>query len=803
MSKKASAEKPAVATDARDTLPSAREKLVSLAVHVLVPMLLAYPALAGNFLINPRSDQYTAGFSFREFARSYFAEHGSIPQWNPYLYGGMPFVDAMHGDTFYPTAWLRLFLGTGEGMTWGMILHVMLAGWFAFLFFRSLGLSFMPALIGGIAYQIGGNLAGLVSPGHDGKMFVGAMFPLGLLLVTRGVRDGKRWTWGALAVVIALQVLSPHPQLLQYSLLITGSYAVFLALGKGSEESIPRAIGLRRLGYALGSVALGMIMGAIQYWPVRHYVNWSPRAGGAGWDHAVSYSMPPEEVINFALPEFSGLLENYWGRNNIHYHSEYVGVIVLVLAGLAFGKWASAVRRRLVLFWGITASVALIWAFGGYFPLFYRIIYEIVPGTKFFRAPSIMLLFVSFTIATLAAFGVQRLLTRETRQRYVLGAAGAIVLLGILGLSGALTNLGVAIGGPERGEVGRMMAGDLRVGAIRMLLVGLAGCAVIYGFMRGMLPRTVALWVLAGLVAADLWSVERRYWQFMPPASVTFSSDATIEYLQSQPGPFRVLAFKGGTGPNGRDTYLVKAGLMAHGIQNVLGYHGNELGNYQELAGGPRYENATNRNFLELANTRYILTDVASLGIEGSAVVAGPVRNAAGNDVYLHTLPWQTSYAWVTPTIVKAPDEQVLATLLNPRFNVRSAALFDSLAPVQSENVQTAPEPIDIETRVTQYGPGFATIELATPAPAKSALVVSENYYPGWTATVDGKPAPIGRADYTFIGVGLPEGAQRVELKFDNAPYRTGRAVTLIALVAALLIWVVGVIAERRRGTGV
>ena len=53
-----------------------------------------------------------------------------FPLWNPYLMGGMPYVAAMHGDIFYPTFLLRLLLPTDVAMTWGFVLHLMLAGVF-------------------------------------------------------------------------------------------------------------------------------------------------------------------------------------------------------------------------------------------------------------------------------------------------------------------------------------------------------------------------------------------------------------------------------------------------------------------------------------------------------------------------------------------------------------------------------------------------------------------------------------------------------------------------------------------------
>jgi len=245
-------------------------------------MTLAYPALAGQFLINPRSDQYKAGYAFREFAAGWLRSGHGFPQWNPYLLGGMPYVAAMHGDIFYPTFLLRMVMPTDRAMTWEFVIHIVLAGLFTYQFLRAWGVSFYPALVGGLAYMLSGPIAAYASPGHDGKLFVSALMPLALLLVTRVVRDGKHWAVGALAVTVGLAVLSPHPQLLQYFLLTSGAFALYLAFADTGAGKLDRATAIRRLAFAGGAVMIGLLIGAIQFLPVREYVPWSPRGGGRG-----------------------------------------------------------------------------------------------------------------------------------------------------------------------------------------------------------------------------------------------------------------------------------------------------------------------------------------------------------------------------------------------------------------------------------------------------------------------------------------------------------------------------------------
>src|SRR5690242_3060694 len=129
-------------------------------------LTLGYPALAGKFLVTPVSDQYIGGFPVRDFAAQSLKAGDGIPLWNPYIFGGMPYVAAMGvGDIYYPTQLLRLLLPVDVGMTLGFMLHLVLAGVFTWMFCRAMGLGFYASLVGGVGYMMSGPVAGLVSPG--------------------------------------------------------------------------------------------------------------------------------------------------------------------------------------------------------------------------------------------------------------------------------------------------------------------------------------------------------------------------------------------------------------------------------------------------------------------------------------------------------------------------------------------------------------------------------------------------------------------------------------------------------------
>ena len=103
-----------------------RPALLAAAAFLLAALTLCWPMLAGRWLLG--DDQYVGGYGFRLFGAEMFRATGRIPEWNPYLFGGLPFIAAQHGDIFYPTAWLRWFLPIDTAMNLGFFAHIVLAG---------------------------------------------------------------------------------------------------------------------------------------------------------------------------------------------------------------------------------------------------------------------------------------------------------------------------------------------------------------------------------------------------------------------------------------------------------------------------------------------------------------------------------------------------------------------------------------------------------------------------------------------------------------------------------------------------
>ena len=772
-----------------------RPALVAGLVFALAGLTLCWPMLAGRFLVSGQSDQYVAGYAFRSFGAEFFRAHHRIPEWNPYLFGGLPFIAAQHGDVFYPTAWLRWLLPVDTAMNLGFAAHLVLAGCTMYALLRALRTGWGGALVGGLAYELTGIVASLVKPGHDGKLFVSALAPLALLAVLRAVRDRRPAGYGLLAATIGLCMLSPHYQMTYYLLVACGIWTLWLALRDPERPEVLRrpAVAWGTIAACFGAVLLGLAIAAIQIVPFRAYVPYSPRSatGGpsTGWEYAIAFSMPPEEIVTTILPQFNGVLDSYWGRNFFKLHTEFLGAVTVLLAALGWGD-----RNRRPLLW-VTGGIALLFlliAFGGHTP-FYRLWYKL-PLMDKVRAPGMAFFLVALPVALWAGLGADRLLRGDVPRRILLIGLGVLAGIAVLGVVGVLQAVATVLAAPEQAERVLANAGALQVGSLRLLVfVALAG-AVTLGIVAGRLRGATAAAALAAVTAADLWSIDRIFFSFSPPAAQLFRDDEITSRLRAEKPPFRVLDV--GVFPGSQ--------LMTHDIEQALGYHGNEIRFYDELLGGKNvWKNVGNPAVLDLVAARFIIVP-AEQDLPGFHKVVGPVQTAPGGPGVLYERDSAVAYARVFPAAIKVPDDQITPALIDSRFPYRSVLVYPDTSGVTVQAIRPgqAPAPASVSADVVEWQPGRMRIALSGSEVAPAYLLVSETWYPDWHATVDGRPASVLRGDFAFLSVPLPPGAREVRLEFASPAYARGQAITALALVATLGLLVGTAVKGRLRRKG-
>ncbi len=763
-----------------------RPAVVATLVFVLAMLVLCWPMFTGQFLYG--SDQQLTGYAFRHFGTEYIKAHGSVPLWNPYIFAGLPFVGAMHGDIFYPAALLRLMMPEDLAMTLAYALHFVIAGIAMYAFLRALRLGWTASVVGGVGYQMTGILASLVSPGHDGKLVVSALAPFLFLALLRAIRDGRASGYGWTALITGLCLVSPHYQLTYYLLIAAGMWSLYLVFL--AEDRRPGLKWPLTLGAAAGAVLLGLGISAIQALPFLANLPWGARGTGAGWEYATGFSMPIEELMTAILPEFNGTLQNYWGQNFFKLHSEYLGVVVVLLAVIGLLDRSRGRLRWALVFIG---GFFLLIAFGRHTP-FYRLWYEVMPLMKKVRAPGMAFFLPALVTAVFAAFGVERLERRDVPRRtvsIVLGVLGAIALLGAVGiLQGVAGALATA---PMMERVGANGAA-LQGGAVRMLLFVLLGGAVAWLTAEGKLRAPVAATLLILVTIADLWSVDRKFFQWDGPASVLFAEDPLVVRKKQAPLPWRVMNLPGREG-----TYQGGA-LMTWDVPQVFGYHGNEMGTYDNLWGGKNiWANAGNPNLWDLYAVRFLLVPQA-MSIPGFHQAAGPATTAAGVEAVLMERDTVPSYARVVAAAAKVPDAPLIPTQIDPRFPVHDLVLYPDSAALQVGTLgSTLPARPGITASVPAWEPGKFTVQLEGAAQAPTYLGVGENWHPDWRATIDGAPASIYRGNQAMLSVVLPPAAKQVQFQFTSPSYQTGKLVTLIATLGALALIVVPAMRRRSR----
>lgn len=756
------------------------------------------------------SDTYALSYFAREFYTSFVQSTQRFPLWDPLVLGGLPFVDGMHGDIFYPPS-LALFPFDARTM-WGlkMVLHVYLAGLFTFIWLRTLGLARGPAFFGGLVYMMGPDLVSLVYPGGDGKLFVSALAPLVFFLAERAARHRRPADFAWFALGITLIVLTSHMQLAYFTVWGVTLYFAFRSVRvwrSGAKGTAAAMMG----AFAVSGI-LGVAAAAVQFLPPLGYLReWSHRAGktveaqgDGGYAYSTTWSLHPEEAVSLVVPEFVGdnvrtevrAGDTYWGRNPFKHNHEYAGLVPLLLVPLLF------LRRRTpeTWFFSILGLLAVLYALGATTPLF-RVFY-LLPGVNLFRAPSLIIFLYGLSIATLGAMGLQRLADwvrtpseHGVARRALWIGASVLLTLALLESAGLVTGLWQSLSPlDERRALGLQANLDnIRSGFWIVALLGVAVAAIWEAVSRGVMGTREAILALSVLAALDLYRVSRPFVRgavVMPHDPALFEADESIRFLQQAQqteDPFRVYDL-GNLPQIGAPAYGHPNQLAVHGLEQLGGHHGNEIGRYRDLVGGDDAFNvaASQLRLLDFANVAYVLI---SQRIEPPP---GYEEAFAGRRSVVYRNRNALPRAWLVGDVEVVTDDQVVDRMLSATFDAGRTALVTAPLPA-GVRVQADPQG---SVRWLERGINGYTLQVASDRDA--LLVISENYYPAWAATVDDTEAAILRANHTFRAIPVSAGEHTVRLEYRSETLRTSAGISVAVM---LLLLGVGLSGRRARRT--
>lgn len=769
--------------------------LIALGIFVVAALLIFWPMFSGQVLLG--SDQLVVGYTLRAYLAEAMRHTGHIPQWNPWIFGGMPlWAIPGHMDVFYPTAWLRWIFGADTVLTLAFFIHYVVAGLGMYALLRGLRSGWAGAVVGGLAYELTGILASQVSPGHDGKLYCSALAPFAFLALLRAIRADKWSAYGWFAVVVGLAWLTPHYQAAYYLMIACALFTLWLVF-LDPERRTDRSPIIPLVAAAV-AVSIGVGIAMVEMLPVLHMVPYTPRAAGGnsgGWEYATSWAMPIEEIATTVLPQFNGVLAHYWGQNPIKDHTEYIGAIVLTLAVLGV---TTARRRGVLLAFGVIGGIFLLVAFGGHTP-FYRLWY-LLPRMNQFRAAGLAFFLVAMSVCVFAGLGADRLFRGEVPARTLYITLGVIGLIAVLAAGGALQGVATGLAIPGREDAVAANAGELQAGGLRLLMVVIIGGAALLLVQARRFRGWMAVVAVAVVVVGDNWSILRMFPQWLPRADTLFPDDQITTAMKATPLPFRVYDPAAPDAPPDNQIAQLNAlhvypggELMQHRIPELFGYQGMESRFFDALLGTKNvWTNQLSPSVQNLYAIKYMVLAQSPDSVPGFTKLAGPVPVAdpVGRTPQGYLFQRNATPQWVrvVPRAVKMPEDGIDATVANPSFDPDHVIIYsDTMAvsppPPSADTAMTAP----VKATLASWEAGKMTVTLSGADTRPDYLLVAENWYPDWHATVDGKSVATHRADGALLSIELPPGAKSVALVYDIAAYHTGKVISLIALILAVI----------------
>ena len=678
---------------------------------------------------------------------------GSLPLWNPFQLCGIPTLATLQGGLLYPPHLLYLLLPTHLGMAASGLLHLAIIGLSTLLLGLRLRLSLPATLLAVVLVTMRG-----AQPGHmlnPSMQEAGAWLVVGVL----GVLDlgaGKRARGvSLLALATGMSLLAGFPQLSVYSVYAWGFLLCLLLL----QERRGRA--WTALGCALAGVALGTAIAAVEILPALELSSVGGRERGV----LPLQLMFPLGELGFETP-WKALQTVLSGRPSIPGVAFSFGVVGLVLLPLAFFNRRQ--RSRTVAF-GSLGLLVLCFALGPATPIFD--LYLLLPEVGSFRNPWRVLFVADLCFAVTAAIGLDVLLQASSsaganpaakcgcRRWAVFSPRG--LAWGVL----AAAVIEILFAAPNRTE--------LPYDADSRLLRP-------YRLQRSVLsslasqPDRVWTWLLG-----DMGSVSEKLSSVFEFRSI---SDYEIMTLRRQREYFSYLMW-GELEPRSRNK-------RGHSQRIFYGY-------YSILAPGVDVSAVVGRSRLvELAAARYLLVPRSAVGTPGVMRYLRerrlqPVDDSDGQ-IMLFEQPRALPRTYLTHRVRPAPPPaELLAALARPDFDPTAESYVEA-EPDAIPSLQPGGEGESAQIVLD----GLHRVEIEARLTAPGLLVLADSFYPGWTATVDGEPAPIFATNHLFRGVPLPAGTHRVVFRYRPVSVLAGAATSLAA--AAVLVGL-AVSCRRRR----
>ena len=719
---------------------------------------------------------------------------GALPLWQPGRFSGMPTLHAFSNiSALYLPHKIRAVLNSmGVPGIWEFIFHLIFGALGTWMLLRRLGASLGAAALSATGFMMMPYTQSMIIHGHGSQMMTLVYMPWVVWsLIRLQERTGYKEA-ALLALFTGLHLQRGHAQISYYILLMSG--LIYLALAIRTWRDDHRSTGdlARFSALSIGGLMVGLAMAAALFLPAVSYAPYSVRGasqgGGAGFDYATQWSFGMGEASTWIIPSFYGFGgSTYWGGMPFTDFPNYMGIVLLGLA-----VWAALRCRQ---WWSYSLTVAALLAYLislGHNFFLYRLFYDALPYFSKFRVPTMMLVITQFCVVVLAGMGLDDLLKNLSASKEPVARKGLLYAgAGIAGAGLALWGIGHALvpGLPAgRGippnllpQVNAIRLSMINVDMLWLLILSALALALLWRWRAGRLTTQLLMVGLIAVTIVDLGRIDRamiapkaglfRADVQQPPAAISryITPDPVIEFLQAQPGPFRIYPL-GGLQSDNR--------WSAFGLSSIGGYHPAKLANYQRLIQSSGFRGV---GILQMLNVHYLVSLQRFTDDRFEEVFVGNFYN---NGRYVPAAVYhfeeRMDRAWFPRQVqVAASADSILALL--------GGGSYDPQARVYTLDGQPGAVLDGARGAVTSQSWSPSHISLSLEVEREGLLVLSEIYYPGgWVARLNGDLLPIIEVNTVLRGVIVPQGSHQLTLDFEPADVRLGLMVSRLALLLIL-----------------
>ncbi|MBZ5578120.1 MAG: YfhO family protein [Acidobacteriia bacterium] len=692
--------------------------------------------------------------------------HGQVPLWDPYAFSGRPFAGEMLPSAFYP---LHLVLAlvpfNRDGLFSPQLYSELLIGarllgaFFAFALLRDLGVTRFAAFVGACCFSLGGLVVRMPWPPYvESAIWLPAIL-LFLLRALRAERPRAAVLEATLSgACLGMSILAGglHMSILQAIVVVTAG--VYYAAV--SRRTLPTPVSTQShwlrvtLVLAVASVVAAGA-GAVQLLPSMEYSRLSLRYIGGDSPVPASQKIPYDRLSNGTWPQsivavlFPNGFDGKTGATE-NWAIPYVGVFPFLLAVIGVWKcWSNLWVRYLA---GL-AVLAFLYSLGGLFPI-HGVLYALVPGLWMARESVRFLYLASFALAVLAAFGLDTLVTLRSDVDWTPALRilkwVAIACCAALVVPGIFTQFSIN-----------------PFNSLSLLLI-LGSCAWFVFLTRkpagGFVRLLLAVFILFDLDAFQWTEANKsQLSKSGDPLQQMLSLRGAMRFVESRPGLYRARLYVDGE-PNYADVYQVSS---------TWGGGGTVLADYLPLV-----------DHDDLLGVRYHIKPVSA---------ADPSPLYADGHWKVYENPAAYPRAWVVhETRVEPSREALLRIVRDSAIDFRRRAVLRSPLPLPLGPAPKVAEPV----RFRSYEANRMSMEVTLQS--TGLLVLGDVDYPGWRATVNGKPAAIHQVDGALRGIVLGAGGDRITLDYAPVTVYAGGAMSLLTY-----LWVLSAAALRWRQTAI